>query len=48
MLLDDETLEEPQTVMFWLNADAYANIYSMSVTLPVFQPLMSWLNAVAP
>ena len=33
--------------MSWLNAEAYLNIYSISVTCAVFQFPMSWLNAGA-
>ena len=44
MSLDNETLEEFQIVMSWLNANARMNIASMFVTLAVFQALMSWLN----
>ena len=32
----------------WLNDDAWRNIYPMSVTLEVSQPLMSLLNDDAP
>ena len=46
MLLDDETLEESQTVMSWLNAVALENMKLMFVTSAVFQALMFWLNAV--
>ena len=33
--------------MSWLNAEAYLNIYTISVTCAVFQFPMSWLNAGA-
>ena len=33
--------------MSWLNEEADSNIFSMSVTLFVFQLPMSWLNAEA-
>ena len=33
--------------MFWLNADASANMMVMSITEPTSQLEMSWLNAVA-
>ena len=33
--------------MIWLNAEAFQNIYIISVTCDVFQLPMSWLNAEA-
>ena len=33
--------------MSWLNAEAYLNIYPISVTCDVFQFPMFWLNAGA-
>ncbi|CAB4965169.1 unannotated protein [freshwater metagenome] len=37
-----------QPLMFWLKADAFANMPSMSVTFCVFHVPMGWLNADAP
>jgi hypothetical protein len=41
MSLEDVTATEFQLKMSWLNADAFKNMYCMSVTVSVFQFPMS-------